>query len=85
MRIITLKTKWVSIGSHKMGPYRPELYVEKMLFDTYKDALTARSMIRKHFGPMEIKRIKGGYALYTRTRSHYSRPRSRYFRNRRSR
>ena len=41
-------------------------YVVKPTWSTYQKAATARAYLKAHFGPMEIKRVEGGYALYTR-------------------
>lgn len=65
MRIVTIKTKYVKTGH----AFLPELYVEKMLFTSYLNALSARALLKKTFGKMEIKPIKGGYGLYTRSDS----------------
>jgi len=43
--------------------------VTKILFGSYMQALYARADLRKYFGKMEIKRLKGGYGLYTRKNS----------------
>ena len=56
--------------------------VIKILFHTYRQALSARADLTKYFGKMQIKRLKGGYGLYTRSDSNTIH-RSRYYRNRR--
>jgi hypothetical protein len=66
MRIITIKTKYIKT----QHAFIPELYIEKMLFSSYLSALSARAMLSKHFGKMEIKHLKGGYGLYTRSKSY---------------
>lgn len=67
MRITSLKTRWI----YRNFSTIPSLqwYVEKLTFSTYVEALNARAMVKKYFGPMEIKEIKGGFALYTRSKS----------------
>jgi hypothetical protein len=61
---------YVSAGENGRGHYFvPELYVEKMVFTSYTDALNARALLKKHFGKMEIKPILGGFGLYTRSDS----------------
>ena len=56
--------------------------VTKILFQRYMQAFHARADLKKYFGRMEIKKLKGGYGLYTRSDSHsiYA---SRYYRKRR--
>jgi hypothetical protein len=51
-------------------------YVVKPTWSTYQKAATARAYLKHHFGPMEIKKVEGGYALYTRCISHYASHRS---------
>lgn len=64
MRIVTVKEKFVK---HPGQQWFSEMYVEKLAFATYERAKRVRAMLRKYFGPMEIKRVKAGYALYTRS------------------
>jgi hypothetical protein len=51
-------------------------FVVKPTWSTYGRAATARAYLKAHFGPIEIKRVEGGYALYTRcnrTKAHIGR------------
>jgi len=82
MRITSITSKASILVLRTSGGHisvRPSPYMEgetqiiKLLWRHLVDVYGARAELKKHFGPMEIKEIKNGYALYTRVYRKYPR------------
>ena len=66
MRIVSIISKKQSLNPlSSTASSNPQ--VVKLLWRNYLEATLARLQLQKQFGLMEIKHIKGGYALYTVT------------------